>query len=283
MEILDIAKEQLNSSNQQQTLEKYRDWFEEIRGFGPKDQNYFQATRKRVEQLDEDIAQKRRGRIEKIVKEKVDRMQSEIDTEEVPGLIIFIGSGIPDGHAILLDEDPWVVIDLKTLVDRFDVYDMEVYLTHEISHAFHYSKTPSVYFGNNQGVLQPPIFKMMIAEGMATYLSFLFTSGTIHRAYWFGQHSNEEVVEWMNLCEEVKGSIGDKVDTSDGEIPTDLIEHLFDVPDRDLGKSRMGYYYGTKIIQKVVKEKEFKTALSMELQEYKDYVFRYFDLQGKSR
>jgi hypothetical protein len=278
MEILDLAKEQLNSADQRQTLEKYHDFFEEIREFGPKDQNYLQAVRKRIERLDENMTQKGRDRIEEISKEKVNLMQGEIDTEKVPGLIIFIGNGIPDGHAILLDGNPWIVIDLKTFVDRSDTYDGEVYLTHEISHAFHYEKAPSFYFGNDQRILEPPIFKTMIVEGVATYLSFLLTSSTAYDAYWFGQYPKEEVEEWIHLCEEAKSTIGDKVDTSEGEVTTDLMEQLFDVPNRDLGKSRLGYYHGTKIVQKVVEEGELKTALNMKLKEYKNYIFRYFDL-----
>jgi hypothetical protein len=46
MEILDIAKEQLNSADQGQTLARHHDFFEEIREFGPKDRNYLQAVRK---------------------------------------------------------------------------------------------------------------------------------------------------------------------------------------------------------------------------------------------
>lgn len=278
MKILDIAKEQLNFANQRQILAKYNDFFEEVREFGPKDQNYLQLTRERVDKLDESIAQRARDRIKEIINEKVNRMQDEIDTEKAPGLIILIGNGIPDGHAILLDGTPWVVIDLKTFVDRSDTYDGEVYLIHEVSHAFHYEKAPSFYFGNNQQILEPPIFKMMVAEGVATYLSVLFTSASIHDAYWFGQYPEKEVDGWINLCEQVKGKIGEKVDMGKSKVPTDLMEGLFDVPNRDLGKSRLGYYYGTKIVQKVVKERKLKTALNMELQDYKNYIFRYFGL-----
>jgi len=278
MKILDIAKEQLNFANQRQILAKYNDFFEEIREFGPKDQNYLQLTRERVDKLDENIAQRARDRIKEIINEKVNRIQGEIDTEKVPGLIILIGNGIPDGHAILLDGTPWVVIDLKTFVDRSDTYDREVYLIHEVSHAFHYEKAPSFYFGNNQQILEPPIFKMMVAEGVATYLSVLFTSASIHDAYWFGQYPKEEVEGWINLCEQVKGTIGEKVDMGESKVPTELMEGLFDVPNRDLGKSRLGYYYGTKIVQKVVKKRKLKTALDMDLQEYKHYIFRYFGL-----
>lgn len=278
MEIRDIAKEQLDSASQQQVLEKYRNCFEEIRGFGPEDKNYLQATRERVEELDENLAQKEKTRLREITEEKVNRMRRKIDTEKDPGLIIFIGNGIPDGHAILLGGNPWVVIDLKTFVDRSDFYNQEVYLTHEIAHAFHYPKAPSFYFENNQGVLQPPIFKMMITEGVATYCSSLFTSATMHDAYWFGQYTEEEVEEWMNLCEQEKSAIRDKMDMSKNKVEPELLDQLFDVPKRALGKSRMGYYYGTKIVQKVVKEKELQTTLNMELQEYKHYVFHYFGL-----
>ena len=278
MEIMNIAKEQLSSDDQRQTLEKYRDFFEEIREFGPRGQSYFEVTRKRVNRLGEDIAQKGRDRIEEIIKERVNCTQRELDTEEDPGLIIFIGNGIPDGHAILLDGKPWVVIDLKTFVDRSDTYNQEVYLSHEIFHAFHYLKAPSFYFGNDQRILEPPIFKMMIAEGIATYFSFLFTSAPIHDTYWFGQYSKEEVEGWVNLCEEVKGSVADKIDMGKREVSTELMEQLFDAPNRDLGKSRMGYYYGTKIVQKVVKERGLEAAINMELHEYRGHIFCYFDL-----
>ena len=278
MEILNIAKEQLNLVDQRQTLEKYHDFFEEIREFGPKDQNYLQAVRKRVRQLDDNMAKRGRGLIGKIVKEKVNLIQRELDTEEEPGLIIFIGNGIPDGHAILLDGNPYAVIDLKTFVDRLDAYDQAVYLTHEVTHAFHYKKTPSFYFGNKQKILKPPIFKMMIAEGVATYCSFLFTPAPIHDAYWFGQYTEKQVKSWVNICEREKGKIGEEIDTGENKVSPDIMEKLFDTPVRDLGESRLGYCYGTKIVRKVIEEKGLDAALKMELYDYRNHVYRYFDL-----
>jgi len=66
MEILDIAREQLNSADQGEIFENYRDFFEEVREFGPNVQNYFQTTRERLRQLDDNMAQKRRDLIGKI-------------------------------------------------------------------------------------------------------------------------------------------------------------------------------------------------------------------------
>ena len=278
MKILDIAKEQLNSADQRQIFENYRDLFEEIREFGPRGQNYFQVARKRVKRLDNNMAQRGRERIEKIIAGKANRMQGEIDTEEVPGLIIFIGNGIPDGHAILSNGTPWAVIDLKTFVDRLDTYNQEVYLTHEISHAFHYKKAPSFYFGNKQKILKPPIFKLMIAEGVATYCSFLFTPAPIHDAYWFGQYTEKQVKSWVNICEREKGKIGEEIDTGKNKVSPDIMEKLFDTPVRDLGESRLGYCYGTKIVRKVIEEKGLDASLKMELSDYRNHVYRYFDL-----
>ncbi|MBS3792768.1 MAG: hypothetical protein V5A87_05700 [Candidatus Bipolaricaulota bacterium] len=44
MDILDLAREQLNSADQGQIIEKHREVFAEIRNFGPKAPNYIERT-----------------------------------------------------------------------------------------------------------------------------------------------------------------------------------------------------------------------------------------------
>lgn len=87
MEIRDISKEQINSADQRQTLEKYRDCFEEIREFGPEDHKYLRTTRKRVEKLNEDLAQKGCGRLKEITEKKINRVQNKIPTEKTEKLL----------------------------------------------------------------------------------------------------------------------------------------------------------------------------------------------------
>ncbi len=279
MEILDIAKQQQNSTDQGQIVEEYSEVFAEIRDFGPKDTNYLRTTRKRAAELDEENAEETRDLIERIVKEKIKRINREVDVERKPGLILFIGNGVPDGHGILLDEEPWVVLDLKTFVERQENYDREIYITHETAHGFHYGNSPSFYFGNDEEpFLEPPIFKMMIAEGMATHLSFLFAPGTVHDAYCFGQYQQEEVERWIYLCEREKSNLGNQIDLDEGVVSPEAVKYLFDIPGNNLEKSRTGYYYGTKIVRSVVEEKDLGTAFDMELPDYKDFIHSYFDL-----
>lgn len=278
MKVLDISREQLNSPGQGQVLEKFSDYFDEIGDFGPEDPNYLQRTRKRVDKIEEPKVREARNLLGEIADEKVNRVKKEINAEYEPGLVIFVGTGVPDGHGILVDGDPWVVIDLKTFIDRLESYDQEIYLAHEIAHAFHYASSPSFYFGNDQKFLvRPPIFKMMVAEGLATYVSSLVTPGTISDAYWFGQYSQEKVEEWTDVCEKERSRVADKMDIGKNAVSSELVEELFDVTDRHLGKSRMGYYYGTKIVQNVIEKRNLEVAFSMELTEYRDYIFCYFD------
>lgn len=60
------------------------------------------------------------------------------------------------------------------------------------------------------------------------------------------------------------------------EAPPDLLEQLFDVKDGELGRSRTGYYYGTKIVEHVIEAENLETTMNMELSDYRDYIFRYF-------
>jgi len=279
MDILDLAREQLNSADQGQIIEKHREVFAEIKNFGPKAPNYIERTRKRAARLDEEDAEEARDLVERIVKEKIKRINREVDVERKPGLILFIGNGVPDGHGILLDGEPWVVLDLKTFVERQEGYDREIYITHETAHGFHYGNSPSFYFGNDEeSFLEPPIFKMMVAEGMATHLSFLFAPGTVNDAYWFGQYQQGEVERWISLCEREKSNLGNQIDLDEGAVSPEAVKYLFDIPGNDLGKSRTGYYYGTEIVRRVIEEEDLGTAFDMELPDYEDFIYSYFDI-----
>lgn len=121
-------------------MEEFDDYFTEIRNFGPEDPNYLRTVRQRVEELEEDEAERARDVLYDILEEKSNRLKRELNEAKAPGLILFVGTGVPDGHGILLDGYPWGGVDLKTFTDRLSTYDQEVYLTHEISHAFHYAK-----------------------------------------------------------------------------------------------------------------------------------------------
>jgi len=118
---------------------------------------------------------------------------------------------------------------------------------------------------------------MMVAEGLATYVSFLVTPSTICDAYWFGQYPREKVEGWIDQCESERARIADRIDVGESEVPSKLMEELFDVKGSELGKSRIGYYYGTKIVQNVVEENDLRTALNMELADHKNYIYSYFD------
>ncbi len=277
MKVLDIAKEQLNSPVQSVILEEFGDSFAEIRDFGPENPNYLRTTRHRVEELEEDEAGRARDLLHDILKRKINRLKKELNEAESPGLILFVGNGVPDGHGILLDGNPWVAIDLKSFADRLETYNQEIYLAHEATHAFHYARSPSFYFANERAaIIHPPIFKMMVAEGVATYGSFISAPCAIHDAYWFGKYPEEKVEEWTDLCEREKEDLADRIDLAKNEAPPDLLEQLFDVKDGELGRSRTGYYYGTKIVENVIEAENLETAMNMELSDYRDYIYSYF-------
>jgi len=82
MDILDLAREQLNSADQGQIIEKHREVFAEIKNFGPKAPNYIERTRKRAARLDEEDAEKARDLIERIVQEKIKRINRELEVKK---------------------------------------------------------------------------------------------------------------------------------------------------------------------------------------------------------
>jgi len=157
MEVIDIAKEQLNSADQERILEKYGDYFEEIRDFGPRDRGYPETAGKRVKKLGEGEANKARDLLVEVAERAVNRIQNVTNSYVEPGLVLFVGNGVPDGHGILVDGGAWVAVDLKTFADRLGSYDQAIYLAHESTHAFHYASSPSFYFGNDgEFLVRPP-------------------------------------------------------------------------------------------------------------------------------
>lgn len=196
----------------------------------------------------------------------------------IKGLILLIGEGNIDGHGILVDGEPYVVIDLLTLASSIDIYDLESFLIHETVHAIHYYLNPQMYFNNYRNI-EDHYFKRLVAEGIATFVSGEFVKD--EKEYWLGFFDPSQTNTWKNNCEIRLGDISKKLSSaiSSDKVDEDLYYDLFSVTDPEqLENSRLAYYYGSQICSKNIGEQSFEDLLKKEEDKWIQIASKYFEL-----
>lgn len=198
----------------------------------------------------------------------------EIDIE---GAILIYGDGSIDGHGIIVDEKAYVILDLNAIRQAANLYNMKTFLLHEMVHPLHYKLRPEFYFSEYISV-EEIYFKRLIEEGIATKLSGDCLSEPIEDVYWFGYLEKTKVDEWVDYCENNRLEISKKLKNciEMNQIDYQLYDQLFSVIDSGhMTNSRLAYYYGTKIVQNLLKKYTARQILELEysqmLQEAKVY------------
>lgn len=163
-------------------------------------------------------------------------------------VVLFVGHGTTNGHAFRDDGRFVVWIPVEPYGDARLA---KVFLTHEVLHALHYTRSPGFYFENTQE--QSRMARMVITEGLATCLTSIVLDVSEEEALWGGYLPPDGLAEWMTQCErrqaEMRAFIRDNFDQS-------LPEHgLFCLGDTsDVFQSRGGYFAGMRIARDVARE-----------------------------
>lgn len=198
----------------------------------------------------------------------------EIDIE---GVIMIYGDGSIDGHGIIVDEKAYVILDLNVIRQVAGLYNLKTFLLHEMVHPLHYKLSPAFYFSEYTSV-EEIYYKRLIAEGIATKLSGDCLNEPIEDVYWFGYLEKTKVDQWIDYCENHRLEISEKLKNciETNQIDYQLYDQLFSVVDSgNMTNSRLAYYYGTKIVQNLLKKYTARQILELEysqmLQEAKVY------------
>ena len=171
-------------------------------------------------------------------------------------IVLFVGYGTTNGHAFREKGRFVVWIPIETYTN---VLYSDVFLSHEIAHALHYSQTPAFYFETVEE--KDRISRLLITEGLATYLTCTVLGQSEGDSLWGGYLPQEKLVRWMDECErrypEMCAFLARNFDCS-------LSEHglfcLYDTEAMDVFCSRGGYFAGLRVIQAIARGRGLTVA-----------------------
>lgn len=163
-------------------------------------------------------------------------------------ITLFVGQDTTNGHAFFDGKEfvVWLPIEAYKSKKRVDIF-----ITHEIAHALHYSKTPDFYFGDLKRLKDIVIGSNLAVEGLATYLTKKILNISDGEALWADYVSPSQIKKWLKQCEDrqkelfkwLYDNFEEKLGDSElfGGLNTDDIFH-----------SRGGYWAGLKIVEEIV-------------------------------
>lgn len=250
MKTIDIFKKQLEFDNDAKELYKTHIFFNEYFNVFNKYSNFKENTKKILYEYSKESIYKTFNILKNTFEKKVNFISGSLDLKIIPSLIVFIGDGSVDGHGALVNGKPYVFFDLSSIIQRFDDYNIDLFVTHELLHGIHYSYNPCFY-PKYYNSIEEKYFKRMIAEGIATNLSHTFSSNTIEDSYWMGFLNKKDVQIWVDNCEKMKNNIAYNISLllKTSSFDKDLYNTLYTVSDlKHLTNSRLAYYYGSQII-----------------------------------
>jgi len=186
-------------------------------------------------------------------------------------IVLFVGQNTSNGHAFKdgLDFVVWIPVETYQTTP-----DVEVFVTHEIIHALHYVRSSEFYFNNLVG--KQLVWRQLITEGLATYLTKTVLNVDDGVALWADYLPPEAIKDWLGWCcdreQELKKYLLENFSSSSSEVG------LFYARDRqDIFQYRGGYYIGLKFIG-WLEHKNNLTAdrlLTIPKEEYKSLALEY--------
>ncbi|MCK5124733.1 MAG: hypothetical protein KAR42_00610 [candidate division Zixibacteria bacterium] len=165
-------------------------------------------------------------------------------------LILFIGKGTSNGHAMRLDNRFVVWLTVETYTSEMLA---KIFVAHEIIHALHYTASPEFYFNTKDE--QEDFGRQLITEGIATFLTQKLLDVTELEALWADYLLPEDAERWLNDCRAMENELSaycieQWVSNSDSNNPAFF---RADNPD-NLFEFRAGYYIGTRIIARLFEQ-----------------------------
>jgi len=165
-------------------------------------------------------------------------------------LVLFVGQGTSNGHAFRDGEEFVVWIPVETYATPSDV---DVFVTHEIAHALHYTRSPGFYFDTLTD--QRRMSRQLVTEGIATYLTVKVMGVSEEEALWADYLSPQGIETWMETCrrqwDQLKRFTLDNFEDSD-----EAAAFFWAIPENDVFGNRGGYYVGLKIVEEIADRKK---------------------------
>jgi len=162
-------------------------------------------------------------------------------------IALFVGQATSNGHAFKSGSEFVVWLPIETYHTALLV---RVFLTHEIAHALHYSRSPEFYFEDMEK--KRLLSRQLITEGLATYMTAGILGIDELAALWADFLPPDKANAWYEECArrevDIFRLLFDNFDSRDSGIGLFLASD----PDNIL-RYRAGYYAGLKIVERIAK------------------------------
>ncbi len=281
MNFVNVAEEQMNE-NAEKAFKDHEDFFNEYLSTLESREQFEMNINSILENNDPDLT---RANIDLLTTRLsllpflINRIKEDL---VIPDIIFLIGLNNFDGHGLIINRKPYIFLNMTRMNEMLKnkSFTIDVHLLHEMFHAIHYFYSPSFYIKSYSSI-EHQYLKRMIAEGVATYFSKCAGEARFEEALWLGLIGKKHFDEWLENCNEKKGSIWNSIRKaiSTSNFDVSLNNTLFAIPglrSEDLIKGRLGYYYGTEIVKKASKEGEITKILSLDFDKFKKYAEQYF-------
>jgi len=159
-------------------------------------------------------------------------------------IVLFVGKNCTNGHAFR-GESGWVVwIPVESYATDLLI---DVFVTHEIAHALHYESSSKFYFTSKPE--HRDFARLLLTEGIATYLTTVILGCTDDVALWGDFLTAKQISNWRVNCERSWSLINDiAVRKFRSNAPTELFQAN---DSKDVFKFRAGYLLGLELVKEV--------------------------------
>lgn len=208
---------------------------------------------------------RKRSRLIKSKLEMISRCLRGKDIFNFPDIFLFVGKGTSNGHAMRMHNkySVWLPVEKYSTSKQ-----VEIFVTHEILHAVHYKHQPDLYFLNKKE--KENTTRLLITEGVATYLSACVMKVKPQEALWADYLSKDLAEAWLTKCEKNSDrlwALSKKALTG-----SNISSQMFYANDsHDVLKFRAGYWIGYQVVKAVVERYELdeKKLLALSSQDFK--------------
>ena len=208
-------------------------------------ENYFHKSLKTKSEVEEKT---------NLIKSRLDFIEKKLNdfgfgTSNIE-IILFVGQNCTNGHAF--EEKGKFVVWLP--VEAYESSeDIDIFVTHEIIHSLHYTKSPDFYFKTKTEKIN--VGRQIITEGIATYLTSKVLNITDEKALWADFLNSNELKKWLNECESKKYELYDFVLKNFNSSSED-IQIFWANESNDIYKYRAGYFVSLELIKEFVKKEK---------------------------
>ena len=162
-------------------------------------------------------------------------------------VVLFVGKGTTNGHAFWDEQRQRFVVWLP-VESYVTPKQVEVFATHELVHALHYTRCPELYFRNEYEMKL--VGRQILTEGLATSGTMQAMGSSEIMALWADYASLEFVNHWYKQCQNREQEMLGRV-LADWRISREKNEWFMMWDEADVTRYRGGYYVGLRVMEEI--------------------------------